>query len=122
MNPRAALGRWGEDYTANYLVKNGYVILERNWHCRFGEIDLIAQKGEILAFVEVKTRRLGSLTTPEEAITAAKRHKLYLSAECYLQSCPETLQPRFDVAAVTARSRGGITPERFDYYESAFEE
>lgn len=120
MNAGAATGRWGEDYTADYLLQQGYLLLERNWHCRWGEIDIIAEKDGILAFVEVKTRRLTSMTTPEEAISSAKRQKLLRSAECYLLEHESSLQPRFDVAAVTVTVEP-LTLCHFEYYESAFE-
>lgn len=122
MNHHAASGRWGEDYTASYLVEQGYTILERNWHCRFGELDLIACREDILAIVEVKTRKVDSLVTPAEAVTASKRHKLLLSAECFLAEHPLSLQPRFDVAAITISEYPVIRLVDFEYYEAAFEE
>lgn len=123
MTSCAAEGRWGEDYTAKHLLTEGYRILERNWHCRFGEIDLIAQKDGVLAFVEVKTRKAGSLTNPEEAVSPAKRKKIIASAQCYLlEHWDATLQPRFDVAAVTVSVGEPFLLREFRYYESAFEE
>ena len=122
MTGRAAEGRWGEDYAADYLSREGYEIVARNWHCRYGEIDVIAKKGEILAFVEVKTRKTGSLTTPEEAISPSKIRKLRLSVECYLtEHWDPALQPRFDVAALIVKPGNPYTLEDFRYYESAFE-
>lgn len=117
----AQTGRWGEDYTADYLRRQGYTLLERNWHCRYGELDIIARRDDTLCFVEVKTRRSTSMVTPEEAITPAKRHKLFLSAECYLMEHFLPLQPRFDVAAVTVTTYPEIALADFMYYESAFE-
>jgi hypothetical protein len=63
------LGRRGEDLATAYLRQQGYVILARNWRCPVGEIDIVAREGEILAFVEVRTRRGDRFGTPEESIT-----------------------------------------------------
>ena len=56
MTDKKEIGNFGEDFTAKFLKKSGYKILERNYHSRYGEIDIIASKGAVLAFVEVKTR------------------------------------------------------------------
>ena len=61
MTDKKKLGDRGEDYTARYLEKQGFHIVERNWHSRYGEIDIIAENEEYLLFVEVKTRRAGSM-------------------------------------------------------------
>ena len=121
MATRAAIGRWGEDYTAEYLRQNGYRILHRNWHCRYGELDIIALRDGILAFVEVKTRAEHSMVSPEEAVSASKQKKLLLAAECYLLQSELEDQPRFDVAAVTVVTYPEISLVHFDYYECAFE-
>ena len=59
-----ALGKKGEDMVTGFLMKNGHTILKRNYLCRFGEIDIIAKKEDILLFVEVKTRKENSLVSP----------------------------------------------------------
>ena len=61
MTDKKKLGDRGEDYTARYLEKQGFHIVERNWHSRYGEIDIIAENEKYLLFVEVKTRRAGSM-------------------------------------------------------------
>lgn len=122
MTARAELGRRGENYTARWLEKNGYRIVERNWHSRWGEIDLIAENGEVLAFVEVKTRTAGEPGTPEEAVTAAKQNRLLKTAECYLSFCPIHLQPRFDVASLVVSAEDEPQLVQFRYYKSAFTE
>ena len=66
-NERAVKGELGEDFTADYLVKNGYDIITRNYRKPCGEIDIVASKGDILVFVEVKTRRYRSLVSGVEA-------------------------------------------------------
>lgn len=115
-------GKAGEDYTAGWLMRQGWVIVERNWHSRFGEIDIIAQKEDIIAFVEVKTRKHGSLTTPLEAMTTQKQRKIVKTAYAYLLTVHSDAQPRLDVAAVTVRQhRGTTTVEAFEYLEAAFD-
>ena len=67
-NERAVKGKLGEDFTADYLVKNGYDIITRNYRKPCGEIDIVASKGDILVFVEVKTRRYRCLVSGVEAV------------------------------------------------------
>ena len=110
-------GAAGEDFAAEYLQKHGFEILRRNFHSRCGEIDIIARDARYLVFAEVKTREKDSLVNPLEAVTASKRRKIIRTAQIYLQQYPEDLQPRFDVAAVTAVH--GI-PESLRYLENAF--
>ncbi|RMG91947.1 MAG: YraN family protein [Chloroflexi bacterium] len=78
------LGAWGESLAATHLKAKGYTILARNWRCAVGEIDLVAQVGETVVFVEVKTRRGRGYGTPEEGITRRKAQQLWQLAEMYL--------------------------------------
>ena len=94
-------GRAGEDYTAKWLENHGYSIVERNYHSRFGEIDIIAKDSQYILFVEVKTRESGSMVSGAEAVTKSKQRKLIMTAQMYLQESRYPLQPQFDVAAVT---------------------
>lgn len=111
-------GKAGESHIAAYLEARGYRILKRNFRCRFGEIDIIAENGQYLAFVEVKTRDAGAMVKPFEAITPEKQRKIVLTAGLYLtQHQKSHLQPRFDAAAVYTRM-GKIVGE--DYLENAF--
>lgn len=114
----ADIGKAGEDFAARYLRKNGYQILERNYHSRFGEIDIIAGKGEYIVFVEVKTRKPGSMVSPLESVTPSKQRKIRQTARFYLAAHQDGLQPRFDVACVTeVPGKHGFTIE---YFENAF--
>lgn len=97
-----ALGQWGEDRTAEWLQGRGWRIAARNFRCRLGEIDLIAENERYLAFVEVKLRKNGQYGAACEAVTPSKQRKLRLAAEFYLMYHPTALQPRFDVAEVYA--------------------
>lgn len=101
---RAALGALGERLASEHLERQGYRILERNFRCRMGEIDLIARRGNELVFTEVKLRKDASHGEAREFVTAAKQRKLYLTAEYYLSARPwaQDLQARFDVIEVYA--------------------
>ena len=101
----AQKGRAGEDLAAALLEQKGYRILARNYHCRGGELDIVAVKGEILALVEVRTRRSGSMVSPVESVTPVKRKKLVSAAYAFLEENPDlqqTMQPRFDLVLVEA--------------------
>ncbi|MDD5953113.1 MAG: YraN family protein [Oscillospiraceae bacterium] len=115
-------GKLGEGYTADFLRRKGCTILERNYHSRYGEIDIIAQRGQYILFVEVKTRREGSMVDPLEAVTKEKRRRIIQTSLCYLEAHPEfaLLSCRFDVAGLTT-SRDGSRIKRLRYVINAFE-
>ena len=118
---RKLLGRWGEAQTAEWLRKQGYQVIEANWHCRFGEIDLIAQKGKFLCFVEVKLRKDDSFAQAREFVDYRKQEKLRTAAELYLSVNPTQLQPRFDVAEVYAPEGVQTKNPNINYLENAFQ-
>mgnify|MGYP001004929930 CR=1 FL=1 len=94
-------GRGGEDLALAHLQKKGYVILERNYRCRYGEIDLIAKDGPTMVFVEVKSRRSNIFGSPEEAVGIAKQKKLSTVALYYLmEKHLDDRCARFDVVTV----------------------
>lgn len=74
------LGRWGEDVAHDFLVAQGYDVVDRRWRCRLGEIDIVARHGGTVAFVEVKTRRTARFGHPLEAITPTKFARLRVLA------------------------------------------
>ena len=114
-------GRWGEGTAANYLRGKGFRIIAANWKCRFGEIDLIAEDGAYLCFVEVKQRKSAAYGTAGAYVDRRKQDKLRTAAMLYLTGHPTDLQPRFDVAEVYA-SEGTATPKpKIVYLENAFE-
>ncbi len=78
------VGKTGEDIATEYLLKNGYNIIERNFYCKIGEIDIIALKNKYLIFVEVKTRTNANYGTPSEAVTKKKLKNLYRTAKFYV--------------------------------------
>jgi putative endonuclease len=102
-----ALGRYGESVAARLLTDQGMVVLDRNWRCDAGEIDLVLREGEILVVCEVKTRTSDICGTPHEAITAAKLDRLnrlaLLWAEAHGIRPPQT---RIDLVAVHRPRRG----------------
>lgn len=115
---RDALGRWGEDQVALRLEAAGYTILARRYRTRYGEIDLIAENGTFLAFVEVKLRRRGGMVSGREAVDARKQERLRRTAQLYLSEHETARQPRFDVAEVTGPDAGGAA--EICYMENAF--
>ena len=94
------LGRWGEEQAADYLRRNGYTILERDWHSKHRDIDIIALDDDTLVFVEVKTRRNADFGNPEEAVGYWKQHNLRLAINHYLNYHQTDRPWRFDVIAV----------------------
>ena len=118
MKVRKELGDWGERLAADYLRRQGYVIRETNFRCPVGEIDVVAEKGDYLVFVEVRTRRGQAFGTPEESVTLAKAEKLIDLAHTYLQS-HDNLPPfwRIDVVAVELTPSGRIS--RVEHIENA---
>lgn len=122
MNNRA-FGSIGEKLASEYLKKNGFTILERNFRAgRFGEIDIIATEREYICFIEVKTRTSSLFGTPAEAVGYAKREKLRQLAWIYLKQ--ENLKDRnmrFDIIEVTGqRSNEEFKPEHIELIRSAF--
>lgn len=105
---RKALGRLGEELAARALAARGYRIRERNWRCPIGELDIVAEDGDVLAFVEVKTRRGRKFGAPEEAVTLAKRAKLIELAATYVQASDWPGDWRIDVVAVELTSGGKL--------------
>lgn len=115
---RSETGRLGEELTAYYLAKSGYAILRRNFRVKGGEIDIIAAKDGIIAFVEVKTRDISALETGAEAVRPRKRSLVIKAAQEYSYRNPHEMQPRFDVSEVTVKN-GKIV--RFRYFDNAYE-
>ena len=111
------LGAAGEDLAVSKLKKMGYKILERNFRCRLGEIDVIARDGDSLVFVEVRTRSMPSFGDPAESISWQKRRKITRLAGWYVSAKKwETFPVRFDVVAVDL---AGPSP-RIDVLQGAF--
>lgn len=96
------IGQCGETIGRAFLEKSGYRVLHQNWTCPLGELDLVAEEGESLVFVEVKSRTSSDFGIPEEAVTRAKQHRLIRLAQAYAKRYGIKDKPfRFDVLAVT---------------------
>lgn len=113
-------GDIGEKYTERYLKKNGYKILERNYRQKCGEIDIIAQKGEYIIFVEVKTRAQNFISRPYEAVDRRKMLKIKKTAALYIAEKQPDSYFRFDVSEVFTDTQSGKAVD-INYIENAFE-
>ena len=99
-----AEGKAGEDRALIFLRRQGLKLVERNFRCRSGEIDLIMQDGKEIVFVEVRKRRNSQYGGAAASVTAAKRKRLILAASVFLQSCRGLPACRFDIVAIEADS------------------
>ena len=104
MNQNKVTGNNGEDIAVNWLLSNGFTILETNWRFRFWEVDIIASKHPYLHFIEVKTRNSHRFGKPEESITKDKMKSLKNAAEEYQILHPEWKYILFDVMAITLQN------------------
>jgi putative endonuclease len=107
---RQQIGKLGEDYAEKYLTTQNYQIIKRNYHCKFGEIDLIAQKFSQLRFIEVKTRTSDQFGTPEAALTYPKKSKILKTALTFLsQNYPNrALSWRIDLITVKLNQQNDL--------------
>ena len=112
-------GAWGEQAARDFLVRRGWTIADTNFRTRFGEIDIIAQDGKYIVFVEVKTRKNARFAAAREYVTPAKQTRILAAAEIWLQGHPTMLQPRFDVIEVYGEE-GAPFPPRINHLENAF--
>ncbi len=117
-NGRRALGELGERLAAEHLLAKGYRIRERNFRTAAGEIDIVAEAGGVLAFVEVKCRRGSSMGTAAESLSPAKQRRMVEMAEAYGQAredLPE--QWRIDLIAIDFERSGRLAS--LVHYENA---
>ena len=118
---RRLLGRWGEALAAEYMRNKGWKIVAAGWHCRYGEIDLIAENRKYISFTEVKLRRSDKVAQAREFVDAHKQGRLRTSAEMYLAECPNRKQPRFDVIEIYAPCGMQTVSPKIIFIENAFE-
>ncbi len=114
------MGLFGEAETAKYLRGKGYTLLAHSYRCRFGEIDLIAEKGGTLCFVEVKLRSGTGYGLPREFVDSRKQEKLRKTAAWYMAEKQLDLTARFDVAEVYIEEKNVPQLMRLHYIENAF--
>lgn len=95
------VGKAGEDEAVRFLRKQGYEILERNYRCRYGEVDIIARDGGTIVFVEVKTRGGGSFGPPGASVDGRKQRRLTITSSFYLEGAGAAeSDSRFDVVCI----------------------
>jgi len=99
------LGRWGEDVATEYLERKGYRIVERDWKSGHRDIDIIAQDGNELVFVEVKTRQTAQFGSPWEAVDYRKLHNIQSAINHYISFRRVNMRVRFDVVSIVATDR-----------------
>ena len=100
MSRTGELGAAGEELAVAWLRAHGFIIMDRNWRMGRYELDIVAARGDRVHFVEVKLRREGGLTRPEEAMTPAKGRALLRAANCYIETCGVMLDCQLDLIAV----------------------
>ena len=118
---RKTLGNFGENKSAEYLKHHGYKIIDRNYRCRYGEIDIIARKDRYIIFVEVKLRKNSNFAQAREFVDYYKQKRLISTALLWLSANNCDLQPRFDIIEIYAPY--GIMSEKIELnlIEDAFE-
>ncbi|MBI4437277.1 MAG: YraN family protein [Candidatus Omnitrophica bacterium] len=107
-NSRRSLGKAGEILAQRFLQGKGYKILEKNFRCRFGEIDLVAKEGGEIVFIEVKSRNGTAFGFPEEQIPWKKRRRLIRLAQFYLKRRRKEEPTRIDVVTLLLHEGGGV--------------
>lgn len=106
-------GKWGEDLAVTHILREGLVLLERNWRYKRAEIDIIAREGEVLVFIEVKTRSYADFGLPEEMINKRKQKFLTDAAMAYMRSIGHEWEIRFDILSVLGKPGGNIDIRHF---------
>jgi len=115
---RKELGKKGEDLALRFLKKNGYRIIERNYVCKMGEMDIIAREKDTLAFIEVKTRTSTAFGPPQLAVNASKQRQMSKVALNFLKEKKlEEVKARFDVVAILLGPKG----EEIELIRDAFD-
>jgi putative endonuclease len=114
MRVKDAVGRFGEDLAARHLGAAGLQVLARNWRCPEGELDIVARDGDVVAFVEVKTRSTMAFGAPAEAVTPVKADRIHRLAMHWLDEHREQIgwpAIRFDVVSIVRLGPGGPSVE-----------
>lgn len=116
-------GACGEDVACSFLKKKKYKIIERNFRCPFGEIDIIAKDGIDMVFVEVKTRASEKYGTPAQAVTYYKKQNIVKTAQFYLMKNPTEMNIRFDIIEVYGKfADGSFCFDNINHLKGVFNE
>ena len=122
MSVSSERGKAGEERVCAFLKKHGWKIAARNYRIKGGEIDIVAENDKTIAFIEVKSRKFGSLTSGAEAVDKAKRAAVIKTADRYLERFPcGDKQVRFDVAEVTLTTEEIPRVLELEYTADAFD-
>ena len=121
MSDKLEFGKIGEDITAEFLMQHGFAIYKRNYHSRFGEIDIIAEKDDLLVFVEVKTRFENALVSGAEAVNYRKRDNIRMTAKDFVSKNYMDYCCRYDVSEITVKIEDGKYKYNLNYIKNAFE-
>lgn len=112
MRAKDALGRYGEELAALHLREDGLVLVQRNWRCELGELDIVAREGGYLVFCEVKTRRAAMYGSPVEAVGREKAARIRTLASRWLaEHRAAWTEVRFDVIGILAPPSGKVVVE-----------
>lgn len=127
MNNTRQTGRQGENAACDWLTKNGYTVINRNYTTPHGEIDIIAEDEKYIIFVEVKYRKnsvnLAKFGRPVRAVTKEKQRHVIYAAKCYLNKFKPQKQPRMDVIEIIGNDeRNGFVSLNIKHYKNAFGE
>jgi putative endonuclease len=121
LNDRKSIGKQGEEIAASYLKGLKYRVVEKNYRCRCGEIDIVALDGNTLVFIEVKTRRTVSYGPPQLSVTPFKQRQISKAALTYLAKNRQTeMNARFDVISIILRDERSVLDHIKDAFELAF--
>lgn len=112
-------GKLGENIASEYLSKKNFDVILRNFHTRYGEIDIIARDSRYIIFAEVKTRNQFAVANPSEWVDFRKQKKIIMTASAYLKKNPTDLQPRFDVIEILIE-KGTSKLISLNHIENAF--
>jgi putative endonuclease len=117
MSARGILGRAGETMACDLYRRLGFDVVDRNYRCELGEIDVVARRGDLVVFCEVKSRRSARWGEPAEAVTPVKQARLRrLAGRWLVERRLAAIEVRFDVVSIVAADGG----TRLDHYEAAF--
>lgn len=122
-SPTHQIGQQAEERALRFLQDQGFQLVAENFHCQFGEIDLIVSKSELIVFVEVRQRKMSVFGSAAASVTTSKQRKISQSAAIFLQSNHqfELFDCRFDVIAIDVSSRFMDEASNLNWIEGAFD-